>query len=152
MAQQGTYVYDWPRPMVTVDTVVFSEWKDGLHVLLIKRRNDPYKGHWVFPGGFLEMDEELADGAGRELREETGLYPVTIEQFHTFGGVGRDPRGRVITVAFVGTVPPEQTSQVRAGDDAAEARWFPVADLQVDLAFDHVDMLQRAHAYLLRSS
>ena len=96
--------------MVTVDAVVFLRDKTRPKVLLIKRKKEPFRGRWVFPGGFLEMDEELADGAARELAEETGLVGVKLEQMHTFGTCGRDPRGRVISVAFVGTVEPDRAA------------------------------------------
>ena len=142
MAIKGKYVYEWPRPMVTVDAVVFLKGKDKTKLLLIKRGKEPFKGKWVFPGGFLEMDEELADGAARELAEETNLVGVELEQMHTFGTCGRDPRGRVISVAFVGTVGPDNTA-VKAGDDAAEAGWFDIDQLP-ELAFDHNEMAKMA--------
>ena len=142
MAVKGKYLYQWPRPMVTVDAVVFLKGKDKTKLLLIKRGKEPFKGRWVFPGGFLEMDEELADGAARELAEETNLVGVELEQMHTFGTCGRDPRGRVISVAFVGTVGPDNTA-VKAGDDAAEAGWFDIDQLP-ELAFDHNEMAKMA--------
>ena len=142
MAVKGKYVYEWPRPMVTVDAVVFLKGKDKTKLLLIKRGKEPFKGKWVFPGGFLEMDEELADGAARELAEEAGLVGVELEQMHTFGTCGRDPRGRVIGVAFVGTVGPGN-AVVKAGDDAAEAEWFDI-DRLPELAFDHNEMAKMA--------
>jgi 8-oxo-dGTP diphosphatase len=121
--------------MVTVDSVVFLRDKTRPKVLLIKRKKEPFKDKWAFPGGFLEMDEELADGAARELAEETSLVGVELEQMRTFGTCGRDPRGRVIGVAFVGTVGPDNAT-VKAGDDAAEAAWFDIDQLP-ELAFDH---------------
>jgi 8-oxo-dGTP diphosphatase len=124
MAVKGKYVYEWPRPMVTVDAVVFFKGKDKTKLLLIKRGKEPFRGRWVFPGGFLEPDEELADGAARELVEETGLVGVELEQMHTFGTCGRDPR-------------------VKAGDDAAEAGWFDIDQLP-ELAFDHNEMAKMA--------
>lgn len=142
MAVKGKYVYEWPRPMVTVDAVVFLLSEGKAKVLLIKRKKEPFRGRWVFPGGFLEMDEELADGAARELAEETGLVGVKLEQMHTFGTCGRDPRGRVISVAFVGTVEPDRAT-VKAGDDAAEAAWFDI-DRLPEMAFDHNEMSNMA--------
>lgn len=142
MAVKGKYVYEWPRPMVTVDAVVFLRDKTRPKVLLIKRKKEPFRGRWVFPGGFLEMDEELADGAARELAEETGLVGVKLEQMYTFGTCGRDPRGRVISVAFVGTVEPDKAT-VKAGDDAAEASWFDIDQLP-DMAFDHNEVANMA--------
>jgi 8-oxo-dGTP diphosphatase len=142
MAEKGRYVYEWPRPMVTADIVVFLKGRGKTKVLLIRRAKEPFKGSWVFPGGFLEMDEELAAGAARELAEETGLVGVELEQMHTFGGCGRDPRGRVISVAFVGTVEPDKAT-VKAGDDAAEAAWFDIDQLP-ELAFDHNEVAKMA--------
>jgi 8-oxo-dGTP diphosphatase len=138
MAVKGTYIYDWPRPMVTVDAVVFRRFEGKTQLLLIKRGNEPFVGKWAFPGGFVDMDEELEDAVLRELKEETGLTGVALEQMHTFGKVGRDPRGRQITIAFMG-IADSLHSQVKGGDDAAEARWFDIDNLlgRMDLAFDH---------------
>ena len=94
MNKKGKYVYDWPRPMVTVDAVVFAVTPDAIKLLLIKRGHEPFKGKWAFPGGFIGIDEELDDAVARELQEETGLTGVQLEQMHTFGKPGRDPRGR----------------------------------------------------------
>ena len=142
MAEKGRYVYEWPRPMVTADIVVFLKDRGKTKLLLIKRGKEPFKGSWVFPGGFLELDEELAAGAARELAEETHLTGVRLEQMHTFGGCGRDPRGRVISVAFVGTVTPDNAI-IKAGDDAAEAAWFDIDQLP-KLAFDHDEVAKMA--------
>ncbi len=95
MAEKGKYVYDWPRPMVTVDAAVFTFSGDKAKVLLINRGNEPFKGKWALPGGFVDMDEELEGAVVRELAEETGLVGVRLEQMRTFGTVGRDPRGRI---------------------------------------------------------
>ena len=155
MAKNGKYVYDWPRPMVTVDAVVFAFLKDRARLLLIKRKNEPFKGKWALPGGFVGIDEELDDAAKRELAEETGLINVPLEQMHTFGNVGRDPRGRQITIAFMG-IATGQKPKIRSGDDAAEARWFDIEKLPKDLAFDHnevaefaIDKLKRKRIYRL---
>jgi 8-oxo-dGTP diphosphatase len=128
--------------MVTTDALVFADVEDAPKVLLIRRGQDPYKGKWAFPGGFIEMDEELHDAVARELAEETGLTGVQLQQMHAFGGIGRDPRGRMITVTFIGIVPADRM-QVTAGDDAAEAKWFDVDDLP-EMAFDHADVAQMA--------
>jgi 8-oxo-dGTP diphosphatase len=136
MAKQGRYIYDWPRPMVTVDALVFTLASDGPQVLLIKRAKEPFKGRWAVPGGFVEMDEELEDAVARELKEETGLDGVELEQMYTFGTVGRDPRGRQITVCFLGIAESSNTT-IEGGDDAAEAKWWPVKSLPSPLAFDH---------------
>ena len=143
MAIKGKYTYEWPRPMVTVDAVVFAVLTGRTEVLLIKRKKDPYKGQWAVPGGFVEMDEELEDAVARELAEETGLTGVRLEQLRTFGRCGRDPRGRQISVAFMGTISKGQ-NKVRAGDDAAEAQWFNIQNLPENMAFDHDEMIRTA--------
>ena len=146
MAQKGKYIYEWPRPMVTVDAVVFSVSPDTRRVLLIRRGQEPYKDKWVFPGGFVEIDEELEKAAARELEEETGLTGVALEQLCTFGRVGRDPRGRVITVVYVGLCE-NGNCKVKGNDDAAEARWFDVENLP-EMAFDHEGMAKKALRWL----
>jgi 8-oxo-dGTP diphosphatase len=137
--------------MVSVDVMVFGFFAGKVKLLLIKRGKEPYKGKWAIPGGFLDIDEELEAAAARELAEETGLINITLEQVQTFGSLGRDPRGRQITVAFMGT-----TSQhkLKAGDDAAEAKWFDIEKLPKNLAFDHnqmskigIDRLKRKKTY-----
>ncbi len=135
MVTKGTYTYDWPRPMLTVDAVVYALVDGRIKLLLIQRGKKPFKGRWAFPGGYLELDEELKDAAARELHEETGLTGVTLEQMHAFGTLGRDPRGRTISVVYLGRVPPDRMD-VRAGDDAAAAQWFDAEDLP-PMAFDH---------------
>lgn len=135
MAVKGKYTYDWPRPMVTVDAAVFRYTAGGVELLLIRRKNDPYMGKWAIPGGFVDMDEELEDAVIRELAEETGLTGVALEQMHTFGTIGRDPRGRQITIVFTGIA--NERAEVKAGDDAADARWFDIENLPDDMAFDH---------------
>ena len=102
MAIKGKYTYEWPRPMVSADAAVFSISGGRTSLLLIKRKKEPYMGKWAVPGGFVELDEELQDAAARELEEETGLTGVHLEQMRTFGTLGRDPRGRMITVTFMG--------------------------------------------------
>jgi len=139
MSTKGKYFYEWPRPMVAADAAVFGIFEGKVKLLLVERGNEPFKGHWALPGGFLNIDEELEDAAARELAEETGLTGVRLEQIHTFGKCGRDPRGRVITVTYMGIVP-EGKSKVKAGDDAAKAQWFDIEPLPKDLAFDHNDV------------
>jgi len=141
MAEHGKYVYEWPRPMVTVDAVVFSTAGPRPQVLLIKRGREPNKGLWACPGGFLEIDEELIDGAARELKEETGLGGVELKQMHAFGNIGRDPRGRLITIAYTGVI--AEAREVRAGDDAEEAKWFDIDELP-EVAFDHEVVVKMA--------
>jgi 8-oxo-dGTP diphosphatase len=143
MAEKGQYIYEWPRPMVTVDAVIFKRSQGNTALLLIKRKNDPYRGKWAFPGGFIEMDEELEDAAARELTEETGLKNVHLEQMHTFGKVGRDPRGRQITIAFLGFTN-EKNELIKAGDDAEQAEWFDIENLPKDMAFDHEEVAKFA--------
>jgi 8-oxo-dGTP diphosphatase len=127
--------------MVTVDAVVFAVSAGKTEVLLIQRKGEPFKGQWAVPGGFVEMDEELEDAVARELAEETALTDVRLEQLRTFGKCGRDPRGRQIAIAFTGTIT-EGRDRVRAGDDAAEVRWFDIRNLPENLAFDHDEMIR----------
>ncbi len=150
MNTKGKYVYDWPRPMVTVDAAVFTFSGDKARVLLINRGNEPFKGKWGLPGGFIDMDEELEDAIVRELAEETGLVGVRLEQMRTFGTVGRDPRGRQITIVFMGIATEEQT-KIKAGDDAAEAQWFDIEKIPDDMAFDHNEVVRFAIAKLLKT-
>jgi len=144
MAEKGTYTYEWPRPMVSTDAVVFSRTAGGTEVLLINRGKEPYKGRWAVPGGFLELDEELEDGAARELAEETGVTGVKLEQIQAFGKCGRDPRGRMIAIVFIGLANAEQRAAAKAGDDAAKAQWFDIENLPENLAFDHDEMIKFA--------
>lgn len=131
--KDGLYAYEYPRASVTADSVLFAE-KDGLmYVLLIQRGNDPYKGYWAFPGGFLNMDETVAHCAERELEEETGIVLSGMLLVGVYSDVERDPRGRVITAAYTAmTTMPE----ANAADDAAAAKWWPLNALP-ELAFDH---------------
>ncbi|TEU16575.1 MAG: NUDIX hydrolase [Anaerolineales bacterium] len=135
-------VTKYERPSVTVDVVIFGVMEGELKVLLIKRKNWPFEGMWAIPGGFVDMEESLEDAAARELHEETGVKGVYLEQFYTFGQPDRDPRTRVITVAYLAFVHVDQL-QPRAADDAADVGWFSVYD-PPPLAFDHVDILKRA--------
>lgn len=142
MENQATYCYEYPRPAVTTDCIIFGFDAGELKVLLIERGIEPYKGRWAFPGGFLHMDENTDDCARRELYEETGLENVFIEQLYTFSEVDRDPRGRVITVAYYALIKLSDY-KVTAGDDAQNARWFPVSKVP-SLAFDHDRILRIA--------
>jgi ADP-ribose pyrophosphatase YjhB (NUDIX family) len=127
---------------ITVDTVIFTLHEIELRVLLVRRTNPPPKGKWALPGGFIEKGESLEDAALRELEEETGVRDVYLEQLYTFGDPRRDPRGRVVTVAYFALVPPGDV-ELPSGSDAAEARWFPVHD-PPPLAFDHARILGTA--------
>lgn len=144
MEDEKKYCYKYPHPAVTTDCVIFGFDGQQLKVLLIKRGIDPYKGHWAFPGGFLRMDETAEQGALRELKEETGLENAFVEQLGAFSEVKRDPRERVITIAFFALV---NISDVKGGDDAAEADWFRIDDMPT-LAFDHDHILRVAQKLL----
>lgn len=133
---------DHPRPSVTVDVIIFTLRANDLQVLLIKRGHPPFEGMWAIPGGFVDIAESLEGAALRELEEEAGVRDVYLEQLYTFGDPGRDPRGRTITVAYFALVT-ATAIHPRAGDDAAEARWWSVYDLP-PLAFDHADILAYA--------
>lgn len=141
---EGLYAYQYPRASVTADAVLFAE-KDGqMYVLLIQRGNEPYKGYWAFPGGFLNMDETVARCAERELEEETGIVLTGMQLAGVYSDVERDPRGRVITAAYTAmTSMPEAT----AADDAAAAQWWPLNALPL-LAFDHDKILTDAKRVL----
>lgn len=136
------YCYEFPRPSVTVDIVLLTDVLPHPQVLLIRRKNPPYRNLWALPGGFLEMDESLEESALRELHEETGISDVQLSQIGAFGKTDRDPRGRVITVAYLGIVKYEQHKAV-AGSDASEVAWFSTNDLP-QLAFDHKDIIIKA--------
>ena len=171
------HTYEYPAAANTVDMVIFTIRRSELKMLLIKRRDDPYKDHWAIPGGFVEVGvghapegdqgESLEEAAERELLEETGLQRerdnVFLEQLYTFGAPGREPRGRVITIAYYALISPEAYHRVQAGDDAKEAAWVDVwspfemqherpdrlAFITVDaykynLAFDHAKIFQMA--------
>lgn len=140
LTSEGLYAYRWPRASVTADAVLFAEKGGQTYVLLIQRGNEPYKGYWAFPGGFLEMDETVPHCAERELEEETGIRLTGMQLAGIYSDVERDPRGRVITAAYAAmTTMPEAV----AADDAAAARWWPLNALP-ELAFDHATILQDA--------
>ncbi len=138
------YCYKYPHPSVTTDCVIFGFDGASLKVLLVQRGVEPYKGRWAFPGGFLKMDESAEEGALRELQEETGLKDAYIRQFHTFSAPNRDPRERVITIAYYALV---RMQGVKGGDDAADARWFALDEVP-QLAFDHDQILRKAEQAL----
>ena len=136
-----SYCYDYPRPALTVDIVLLARVANGIEVLLIKRACDPFKGHWAFPGGFVDMDESLEDAAARELSEETGLRGIRLEQVGAFGDPGRDPRGHTVSVVFAGVL--EDRALVTGADDALEAAWHSALEPPA-LAFDHNKILRIA--------
>lgn len=140
------YTYEYPRPAMTADCVIFGFDGAALRILLIERGLEPYKGYWALPGGFMRMDETIEQCAARELQEETGVRNVFLEQFHTFSSVDRDPRGRVVTVAFIALVRPADYDVI-GGDDATMAIWFD-ANMLPPLAFDHQDIVAKAKEYL----
>lgn len=140
------YTYKYPRPSVTADCVVFAYEEGTLRLLLVQRAGDPYRGMWALPGGFVEMEEDLEAAALRELREETGFDPSHLEQLRAYGRPDRDPRGRVITVAFLALVRRPETP-VCGGTDAADAQWFALSELP-PLAFDHAEIFRDAQARL----
>lgn len=137
------YTYDYPHPAVTVDVAIFTIQDDDFKVLLIERGIEPFEGSWALPGGFVGLDESLRRAAWRELKEETGVNAAFLEQLSAFGHPDRDPRERVITVAYYALIPSDRL-QLKASTDAREARLFSMSDLP-ELAFDHAKILRRAH-------
>ena len=135
-----SYTYEYPRPAVTADCVVITK-ENEPQVLLIQRGNEPFKGCWAFPGGFMNMDETTEQCAVRELEEETGLKVTEIKQIGAYSRVDRDPRGRTITVAYLAII--DKVENVKGLDDAAKAQWFPLSDLP-KLAFDHEKIMKDA--------
>jgi len=131
---------------VTVDAVIFKVKGNITEVLLIKRKNDPYKNNWAIPGGFLEEDEDLETASKRELQEETGLQIEALHQLKTYGAIDRDPRGRTISIAFAGII--NSAFEVKGADDAEEANWFEMNDLPA-LAFDNLEILEDAKVWLV---
>ncbi|MCR9233213.1 MAG: NUDIX hydrolase, partial [bacterium] len=140
------YSYEYPRAALTVDCVVFGLDEDDLQILLIQRDLPPFEGDWALPGGFVRLEETLDEAALRELSEETGLKNVYLEQLYSFGTVNRDPRERVVTVAYYALVNLSD-HRVQAATDARNAAWFAVDDIP-SLAFDHDQILEMAHERL----
>lgn len=136
------YTYEYPRPSLTVDCVIFGLDESDLKVLLIQRGQAPFEGQWALPGGFVRMDEMLDEAARRELQEETGVSNVFLEQLYTYSGVDRDPRERVVTVAYFALVK-LCDHRIKATTDARNAAWFAVHDAP-KLAFDHAQILEQA--------
>lgn len=140
------YTYEYPHPAVSTDIVLFTLQEGELKVLLIRRGGDPYQGYWALPGGFVEIDEDLEPAALRELQEETGVTGVWLEQLYTFGKPGRDPRERVISVAYYALVPIDRMT-VQAGSDASDVAWHSCRQLP-ELAFDHPQIIELARKRL----
>lgn len=148
-ADRAMYTYDYPRPAVTTDIILFTFTESELRVLLVQRGSEPFAGQWALPGGFAQMDEPLEATARRELAEETGVDEASndfyIEQLYTFGAPERDPRGRIISVAYFALLSVDRVGKVavRGGDDTSDARWWRVDDVP-PLAFDHDNILRYA--------
>ena len=139
------YTYNYPHPAVTADCLVFARTDEGMKLLLIQRKNEPCKGKWAFPGGFMDIDETTIDAARRELKEETGLVVGELHRVGIFDAVDRDSRERIITVAYYTIL--DKPAEVSGLDDAAQAKWFSLTELP-DLAFDHKEILQEAERVL----
>ncbi|MEO0519097.1 MAG: NUDIX domain-containing protein [Cyanobacteria bacterium P01_A01_bin.116] len=138
-----TYTYDFARPALTVDCVVFGfEDRAALKVLLIRRKLAPHKGEWALPGGFVQMEESVDAAAVRELKEETGIEQIFLEQLYTFGAVGRDPRDRIVSVAYYALINLPK-HRLTAATDASDAQWFEQASVP-PLGFDHEAILHCA--------
>ena len=142
MKNELKYSYKYPRPALTTDCIIFGFDQNELKVLLIERGIEPYKSKWALPGGFVKMNETTEEGAKRELYEETGLKNIFIEQLFTFSDVNRDPRGRVISVAYFSLIN-LNNYKPKAGDDANKAQWFSIKNIP-SLAFDHEKILRMA--------
>jgi 8-oxo-dGTP diphosphatase len=145
MKTKDTYTYDYPRPAVTCDCVVLGRDSHELSILLIKRRKEPFKDLWAFPGGFLDINEKLEDCAKRELYEETGLEVQHIHFIAMADKPERDPRGRVISAIY--TIDVDRTKvNISANDDACDAQWFPISNIP-ELAFDHSEIIPLVFKY-----
>ena len=142
------YCYDHPRPSVTVDIVLFCRTTRRAEVLLIKRARPPFKGYWALPGGFVDEGESLEEAAARELKEETGLSGVRLQQVGAFGDPGRDPRGHTVSIAFAALL--ENRTEAKADDDAEDAQWHSVAR-PPRLAFDHKKILRIARSVEMKA-
>ena len=143
------FCYDYPRPAVTVDVIVFRRLEKRIEVLLIKRAGEPFKHHWAFPGGFVDGDESLEAAAARELQEETGISGIQLDQFRAFGDPGRDPRGHTVSIVFTALLTSEIS--VRPADDAEDTQWRS-ALYPPRLAFDHGKILRRAVKHVFGNS
>ncbi len=142
----GGFSYRYPRPSVTVDTLIFCLEEAQVKLLLVKRGNEPFKDHWALPGGFVDADEGLDTAAARELQEETALADVALAQCASYGDKGRDPRGHTVTVAYAAVILSSQG--VKAGDDAKDAQFFAFGQLPPALAFDHRKIIEETWARL----
>lgn len=144
-----SFTYQYPRPAVTVDAIVFRHSKDGSYeVLLIQRKNSPFDGMWAFPGGFVDENEDPNMAVHRELEEETKITGIVFQQLGFWGRPGRDPRGHTVSLVYWG-ISSSPTLTATAADDAQQAEWFPLAALP-ELAFDHGEILEEALVALRR--
>jgi len=134
------FTYKYPRPALTVDCAIFCKHKSIYHILLIQRANPPFQNLWAFPGGFVDIDEDIDDAAYRELKEETGFEGLLLHQFQAYGKPGRDPRGRTVSVVHYAVLDKAVLPMVEGADDALKAKWIPLNQLPV-LAFDHQQIL-----------
>ena len=132
-------IHKFKKPSVTADIVIFTIKDNDLKVLLVKRKIAPFKDNWALPGGFVRIDESLEDAAKRELKEETGVKDVYLEQLFSFGDPKRDPRGRVITIAYIALINSENI-KLKATTDVSDAQWFSIKKIP-QLAFDHKKIL-----------
>jgi len=140
MNQDLKYSYKYPRMALTVDAIIVTENFSQTMILLIQRKYGPFEGVWALPGGFAEMDETLMEACNRELFEETGIESVELEQFYTFDAVDRDPRQRTVSTVFHGRI--QEPIDVKGGDDASKADWFPIISLP-EMAFDHAEIIHK---------
>ncbi|MBU8893482.1 MAG: NUDIX hydrolase [Bacteroidales bacterium] len=134
------FTYAYPRPAVTVDIIVTKIIENSEYILLIERKNEPFKNQWALPGGFIDINEEIDDAAYRELQEETAISEINLNQFRTFGTPGRDPRGRTISIIYTGELT-NLNQRIEAGDDAKNLNWFHLNKLP-EMAFDHKEIVQ----------
>ena len=135
------YTYNYPHFALTVDAVIFSKSDEGLDVLLIRRSKEPFKDCWAFPGGYVNIEETIDNAVYRELEEETNISNVSLKRFDIFDAIDRDPRERTVTVVYYGFFNGSKVL-IKAGDDAKDAKWFPVNKLP-ELAFDHSVILKK---------
>ena len=139
--KEMSYTYDYPHFALTVDAVIFSKSDEGLNVLLIRRANEPFKDRWAFAGGYVNIGEVIDDSVCRELEEETNISNVSLTRFDVFDAIDRDPRERTVSVVYYGFIDSSNVP-LKAGDDAKDAKWFPVNNLP-ELAFDHSEILNK---------
>lgn len=142
--EENQYIYNFPRPMITVDVAIFS--KDLHWVLLIKRKNDPFKDNYAMAGGYLNMDETIETAAKRELKEETGLDIPVLKFNKYYDGIERDPRGRTITFCFYAMIDKKLNKNIKAKDDAISVDWLKIEDIMnLNIAFDHKTCIMDAY-------